>query len=217
MDIDATDTSTVKPTTDSVDAPSNIEPTTSISAPADFDMGAINEAVAESEKTAPVIQNSFDVNDISLDNTPTSDAELEKQVSDNPNVSLANGAPLTPSAEPAADPEPKASTEAAFVDGDIIDESASSEDEPKEPNPYENIGKDPLAEDATGTPVAAAAGPTPEKPAEEPSAPLEPVSLDNAITTGPIPKDHKKLIIGIVCGVVLVGIIVALVLVLKKS
>lgn len=221
MDIDATDTSTTKPLADDIDTTDTTDTSTSassISAPDDFDLDAINEAVAESEKTTPPIQNSFDVDDISLDNTPTSDAELEKQVADNPSVSLANGTPLkTADSDVPAEPKHDDDSGAAFVDGDIIDETSSS-DEPKEPNPYENIGKDPLAEDTTPAPAAAAPAaeePAAEKPAEA-SAPLEPVSLENAITTGPIKGGNKKVIIGVVCGVVLVGIIVALILVLKN-
>ena len=56
---------------------------------ADFDMSAINEAVAAGGE-ANNIQNSFDVNDIELANTPTTDVDLQRQLADDPNMSLAN-------------------------------------------------------------------------------------------------------------------------------
>ena len=93
----------------------NITPTNDIpeadasAAPADdapvLDMDAINAAVAATENEGNKIQNTFDVNDISLDNTPTSDAELEKQMADNPDMNLAGGASDEP-AEPAAPATP---------------------------------------------------------------------------------------------------------------
>lgn len=63
----------------------------------DIDMSAINAALVAHSNT-PNIQNSFDVNDISLDNTPTSDADLERQLNDNPNMNLANSADSAPAA-----------------------------------------------------------------------------------------------------------------------
>ena len=140
----------------------NITPTNDIpeadasAAPADdapvLDMDAINAAVAATENEGNKIQNTFDVNDISLDNTPTSDAELEKQMADNPDMNLAGGASDEPAepAEPAAPadytnnsdpidspaatgPKPaedkKPAETAGFVDGDIANESDSADGE----------------------------------------------------------------------------------------
>jgi len=59
-----------------------------------FDMTAINEAVAAGGE-ADNIQNTFDVNSIDLTNTPTSDADLQRQLADNPNMSLANSSEST--------------------------------------------------------------------------------------------------------------------------
>lgn len=55
----------------------------------ELDMDAINAAVNASAGNDPNLQNSFDVNDISLDNTPTSAAELQQQMEKNPEMSLA--------------------------------------------------------------------------------------------------------------------------------
>ena len=87
----------------------------------DFDMSAINEAVAAGGE-ADKIQNSFDVNDIDLDNTPTTDAQLQSQLNENPDMSLAGGA-TDPVTEPAKPSEPAAT----FVDGDLADDNTVTE------------------------------------------------------------------------------------------
>lgn len=115
-----------------------------------LDMDAINEAVAATANDGNNIQNTFDVNDISLDNTPTSDAELKQQMADNPDMSLAGGAsadaaapagavdftntadPIdSPAAAPAAADKPAET--AGFVDGDISNESDSGDAHSDEP------------------------------------------------------------------------------------
>lgn len=94
----------------------------------DFDMSAINEAVAAGGET-PNIQNTFDANDINLDNTPTTDKDLEQQLADNPNMNLANSVDSSvPSG--AMTEAPKATSVASFVGGDL-------EDAPAEPKPAE--------------------------------------------------------------------------------
>lgn len=94
----------------------------------DFDMSAINEAVAAGGET-PNIQNTFDANDINLDNTPTTDKDLEQQLADNPNMNLANS--IDSSVPSGATTEaPKATSAASFVSGDL-------EDAPAEPKPAE--------------------------------------------------------------------------------
>ena len=79
-----------------------------------------------------------------LDNVPTSDAELQQQMADNPNMSLANGGDATTDASSApvdftntTDPidnaatsdssAPKGEETAGFVDGDLTNETPSAE------------------------------------------------------------------------------------------
>lgn len=130
------------------DIPEADTPTTPVDAPDApvLDMDAINAAVAATENDGNKIQNTFDVNDITLDNTPTSDAELKQQMADNPDMNLAGGAvdvPAEPAAPvdlssasdplstPAANPKPenqKPAETAGFVDGDISNEADSGDD-----------------------------------------------------------------------------------------
>ena len=53
-------------------------------------MDVINQAVMAAGDT-PKIQNTFDVNDISLDDVPTSQHELDQRMADDPNLNLAGG------------------------------------------------------------------------------------------------------------------------------
>lgn len=130
------------------DIPEADTPTTPVDAPDApvLDMDAINAAVAATENDGNKIQNTFDVNDITLDNTPTSDAELKQQMADNPDMNLAGGAvdvPAEPAAPvdlssasdplstPVANPKPedqKPAETAGFVDGDISNEADSGDD-----------------------------------------------------------------------------------------
>lgn len=130
------------------DIPEADTPTTPVDAPDApvLDMDAINAAVAATENDGNKIQNTFDVNDITLDNTPTSDAELKQQMADNPDMNLAGGAvdvPAEPAAPvdlssasdplstPTANPKPenqKPAETAGFVDGDISNEADSGDD-----------------------------------------------------------------------------------------
>ena len=132
----------------------------------DFDMSAINEAVAAGGET-PNIQNTFDANDINLDNTPTTDKDLEQQLADNPNMNLANS--IDSSVPSGATTEaPKATSAASFVGGDL-------EDAPAEPKPAETPEEK--------TTVADLANSLSSEPAEEaPSATEElSVSQDDAL------------------------------------
>ena len=107
-----------------------------------LDVDAINFAVAYTENTSgtPVVQNTFDVNDIDLTNTPTTGAQLEGQLSENPNMNLANTAMTvdgtnydpqvtnqvttpTPSSASQPEAEPKSPETAAFIEGDIVDKA----------------------------------------------------------------------------------------------
>ena len=72
----------------------------------ELDMDAINAAVNASAGNDPNLQGTFDVNDISLEDTPTTAAELEQQMKKNPEMSLA---------------------------GTVIDKSVSTEDAVKAP------------------------------------------------------------------------------------
>lgn len=58
--------------------------------PVGIDMDAINAAV-EASAGQPVAETSFDVDKISLDNTPTTNDELQQQLRENPGMSLAGG------------------------------------------------------------------------------------------------------------------------------
>ena len=138
----------------------NADNSTGVKAPEGMDLSAINEAIAASaDEASKAPQQTFDVNDISLDNTPTTDAGLEQQQAKDPNMSLANSgaapsaaaAPAPATAEPAApadSAEKPAAPAAAFVDGDIVDEApaeAEAESAPApEPN-YDALNADPLA------------------------------------------------------------------------
>ena len=134
----------------------NADDSTGVKAPEGMDLSAINEAIAASaDEASKTPQQTFDVNDISLDNTPTTDAGLEQQQAKDPNMNLANsGAAPSATAAPAAAADPAAPADkpaaptAAFVDGDIVDESpaeAEAESAPApEPN-YDALNADPLA------------------------------------------------------------------------
>jgi hypothetical protein len=179
------------PSTDINQDPLTMNDNGATSFASDFDMSAINEAVAAGGE-ANQIQNSFDVNDIDLDNTPTSDAQLQSQLNENPNMSLAGGADLA--AAPAEKPKVP---EATFVDGDLSDEA---------PAPVETPAEEPVAEEPIDTTPnfnvnnfdSANINATPveddepeEAPAESevPAEPEEPATiadLANAATSDPV-------------------------------
>ena len=114
-------------------------------APSDMDLQAINQAItASANEAVQEQQNSFDVNSISLDNTPTSDAELKAQMDKDPNMSLA-GSTTSPSAAPAAAPQPSAPSGAAgFVDGDLQNEPDAEPKEPVSEKEYSARAADPV-------------------------------------------------------------------------
>lgn len=179
------------PSTDINQDPLTMNDTGATSFATDFDMSAINEAVAAGGE-ADKIQNSFDVNDISLDNTPTTDAELQSQLNADPNMNL-SGAPTEPALASGAPKVP----EASFVDGDLANDAPAANpfleqapEEPEEPvdttpnfdvNNFDsaNIDATPVEDD-----------PEPETPVE-PEAPKEPeepatiADLANAATSDP--------------------------------
>lgn len=171
----------------------NTDSSAGVKAPEGMDLSAINEAIAASaDEAANAPQQTFDVNDISLDNTPTTDAGLAAQQAKDPSMNLANSEaapsapaapapvatpstptelPETPAAAPAAPAaeEKPAAAEAAFVDGDIVDEApAAAAEEAKAPEPnYDSLNADPLASfESTAAAEAPAEGAAGDAPAE---------------------------------------------------
>ena len=164
-----------------------------------FDMSAINDAVAMSGN-ADDLQKTFDVNEISLDNTPTSNAELEKQMKDDPTMRL-SGATQQEKTEPKASTEdfdptkfdpvansnisemPQSSSAASFIGGDILEEK--SEEKPEEkPTPAINtdmtdavLAADPVLQ---GEAKQEPANIQTEMPKEEPMKIEEPVEKQEA-------------------------------------
>ena len=144
-------------------------------------MNAINEAIAATSDAGASPAAAFDINDISLDNVPSSQDELDQQLRQDPNMSLAGGAASTTDAatdpvaavnptlsaltanaaemngEDPATAEKPATPSASFVSGDIIDEAETpSEQKTEAPKQYDNINSDPLANFET-TPIDQAA------------------------------------------------------------
>lgn len=216
----------MNPTDDAAAPKAQENETPTITAPEGIDLDAINEAIAESEK-APNQQNSFDVNDISLENTPTTDAELQSQLSQDPNMSLAGGsseggaATETPLSAPevAAQQEPAAPV-AGFVDGDLMDdpEAPAPEATPdyaaREADPVESFDENaPVPASAPAEDASAPAAITPEggdapatdakKDAKKPKAPKKNIDFDAIL-------HNNVAIAGIVAG----GIVLVLVIIL---
>lgn len=216
----------MNPTDDAAAPKAQENETPTITAPEGIDLDAINEAIAESEK-APNQQNSFDVNDISLENTPTTDAELQSQLSQDPNMSLAGGsseggaATETPLSAPevAAQQEPAAPV-AGFVDGDLMDdpEAPAPETTPdyaaREADPVESFDENaPVPASAPAEDASAPAATTPEggdapatdakKDAKKPKAPKKNIDFDAIL-------HNNVAIAGIVAG----GIVLVLVIIL---
>lgn len=154
----------------------NASSSDSASAKPELDMSAINEAIAQTANDpSTAVQQTFDVNEISLDNTPTTDAGLEQQQASNPGMNLANSGAAA-SATAAGEEEKPAAPAAAFVDGDIVDEAPKEEEKPaaKAVDYDAALNADPLAsfEDpaAPAAPAAAAAA--------APSGEVDPSTLD---------------------------------------
>ena len=172
----------------------------------DFDMSAINEAVAAGGD-ADKIQNSFDVNDIDLDNTPTTDADLQRQLREDPNMSLASSSDSSVAASPvqsatvtAAMQAPKEPA-ASFVDGDLVDEPVEDSAIEEEPATIADIAnntdifmKDPI-NDMPEMPVAKEETKeddkkdTEERPKEEAEKDAEPIQA--SVASAPVKKKSK--------------------------
>lgn len=182
----------MNPTDDAAAPKAQENETPTITAPEGIDLGAINEAIAESEK-APNQQNSFDVNDISLENTPTTDAELQSQLSQDPNMSLAGGsseggaATETPlSAPEVAKQQEPAAPVAGFVDGDLMDDPEAPAPAPEATPDYAAREADPVESFDENAPVPASA------PAEDASAPAATTPEGGDAPATDAKKDAKK-------------------------
>lgn len=204
-------------------APNQPTDTPAVSAPEDMDLSAINEAIAQSaNEAAKDPQNTFDVEDISLDNTPTTDAELEAQKAKDPDMSLAgaNTATADPLAAPAATPVEKPAETAGFVDGDLVDDP-EQQAAPVEKPDYDAIKADPVESfDENAAAQTVAANPAPveeEKPAEGAVSSADEKKDEKKATKPKLPKKsidfnailhNNNAVIGIVAGIVLVVIII---------
>ena len=182
----------MNPTDDAATPKAQENETPTITAPEGIDLDAINEAIAESEK-APNQQNSFDVNDISLENTPTTDAELQSQLSQDPNMSLAGGsseggaATETPlSAPEVAKQQEPAAPVAGFVDGDLMDDPEAPAPAPEATPDYAAREADPVESFDENAPVPASA------PAEDASAPAATTPEGGNASATDAKKDSKK-------------------------
>lgn len=223
----------MNPTDDAAAPKAQENETPTITAPEGIDLDAINEAIAESEK-APNQQNSFDVNDISLENTPTTDAELQSQLSQDPNMSLAGGsseggaateAPLS-APEVVKQQEPAAPV-AGFVDGDLMDDPEAPAPAPeaapdyaaREVDPVESFDENaPVPTSAPAEDASAPAATTPEggdapatdakKDAKKPKAPKKSIDFDAIL-------HNNVAIAGIVAGGIVLVLVVILIVALN--
>ena len=208
-----------------------------VTGPADMDLKAINEAiVASANEAAQNPENTFAVEDISLDNTPTTDAELQAQKAQNPSMSLA-GTPVasdasnlaspamptspaapeaaleTPAPDAALAPTPKPET-AGFVDGDLADDP-SLPTEPEAAPDFDAIKADPVESfDENAVPATPAEAPASDPTVEKgtPAAAFE--APKKMIDFGAILHSNVA-IIGIVVAIVVVLVIIVLVAVLS--
>ena len=209
-----------------------------------IDMDAINEAIAAEGGKDPNLQNTFDVGDISLDDVPQSQDELDKRMKADPEMNLAGGASdadtptgavdLTQNAS-AADPlaanadKEEAAPAATFVAGDIIDETeeqeSSSTPETAAPS-YDNINSDPLTNFETGAsdsqvaqslgaPAEPATADAAASPADAPAPAGEPAHIADTITM-PAQKSKKPIFIAIGAALLVVVIVVLMILTASK-
>ncbi len=221
-----------------------------------LDMDAINAAVTATEGSNPNMQTSFNVNEISLDDVPQSQEELNNRLRANPKMNLAGGSNITDTTNPVATnlaqntvgdnlptseiptEEKKSAPAATFVDGDIVDDTASSSASAETAPSYNDINSDPLSNLEANTPelntaavsniptdsnVASStanattstnSAPSTETPTSvDTSTPADSTSthVENTITA-PGKKSKLPLILGII-GVVLVIAIVALIII----
>lgn len=196
-----------------------------VTAPEDMDLSAINAAIAESANAAAQdLQNTFDVENISLDNTPTTDAELAAQQAADPNLSLA-GAPAaepaansaaTPVATPTVTPAPATSAQqapetAGFVDGDLMDDPAAPATAAA-PD-YEAIKADPVDSFDESATAANSAADSAEAATPEASKLKQPIKMPKTNLDFNSVLHNNVAIIGIVVGAILI-LVLALVIII---
>lgn len=193
-----------------------------VTAPEDMDLSAINAAIAESANAAAQdLQNTFDVENISLDNTPTTDAELAAQQAADPNLSLA-GAPAaepvansaaTPTATPApATPVQQAPEAAGFIDGDLMDDPAAPAAVAAAPD-YEAIKADPVDSFDESATAANSAADSAEAATPEASKLKQPIKMPKTNLDFNSVLHNNVAIIGIVVGAILI-LVLALVIII---
>ena len=166
-----------------------------------LDTDAINEAVMDAGNNNPNIQNTFDVNDISLNNVPTTQEELDQRLDENPNMSLAGGDSATVNSgdmftgeqqmnatsidtlSEGMTTKDEGAPNASFIDGDIIDGSGDS--------------------------AAAAAAAAAADAALDEKASKDPAHIANTIT---VPKPKSKTPIFIAIGIVAIIAVIAIII-----
>ncbi len=175
--------------------------TTKLDEKPSIDANAINEAVITAEGSSPKIQNTFNVNDISLNDVPTTQEELDRRLDENPNMNLAGDADATvnPSNTSIGEQQigaidmgissgeniikTEGASAASFVDGDIVDGG-----------------------DDSGAIIDAAAA---ADAALDEKASKDPAHIANTIT---VPRPKSKMPIYIAIGVVVIIAIIAIVI-----
>ena len=175
--------------------------TTKLDEKPSIDANAINEAVITAEGSSPKIQNTFNVNDISLSDVPTTQEELDRRLDENPNMNLAGDvdATVNPSNTSIGEQQigavdmgissgeniikTEGASAASFVDGDIVDGGDDS---------------------GAITDAAAAADAALDEKASK-----NPAHIANTIT---VPKPKSKMPIYIAIGVVVIIAIIAVVI-----
>ncbi len=95
-----------------------------------IDMDAINAAVEASAGQGNNVETSFDVNKINLDNTPTTNDELQKQLEENPGMSLSGSDTATAPAPATTEPVADATAPAAEQTPDMSQHVSVGDDDP---------------------------------------------------------------------------------------
>ena len=170
-----------------------------------LDMSAIDFAVAATEGQGNNIQQTFDVDSISLDNTPTSDADLQRQLSQDPEMSLAGAdAPeLGGKSVEFADAEDvsQESLDPVKQDVDIYVDPLNGPVQPPAPKKTEEN-----AEQA-GFLAGDLKNPDEEKAEEQPA----PAVAENVMTAPAGKKSKKGIFIIIGCLILVAGVVAAIV------
>ena len=138
----------------------------------DFDMSAVNEAVAAGGE-ADNIQNTFNAADIDLSNTPTTDVDLQQQLNANPDMNLANSDTTV-----AAPVEPTVAQIDPIAAEQPVAEPVAMTEAPVEPVAAPVDMAAPAVDPAQAAPVAAADNPADPTVTQAPEAtpPVQPTS-----------------------------------------